>query len=334
MQLNFWCEALPYEEILKMEVLEMLKKHKVGIYLMVDKTKLDRLPEVLRIYEQEGIKIGLWPLLAREDGYWPSEQNVELVWSLLNEIFKHCRTNKVKINEVVLDLEAPMYQIHGLPDKINGEILTRGAERIKRNINKIRFEKARKQFQEIIDKIHQKRAKVLVTVTDFVLEDLELITKNAAQDFLEAPVFGLGWDEIILGCYNSVIQSSLKIFSYSDLTYALYCLAKKAKKKLGKNVSYSLGLIDSAGKSGVEPVSSFKTVDKLFPDIGAVLASGMDKITIYSLDGLLNFLQPEQELKKLLSQTPQTPQFSPGAPIYLATRKISQWLLHLYQSLK
>lgn len=334
MQLNFWSEFLRYEEIIKKEVLEMLKKHKVGIYLMVDKMKLDRLSEVLKVCKQEGIRIGLWPLLPKEDGYWPSEQNAELVSLFLDEIFKHCQANNVRINEIVLDLEAPMYQIHTLPNKVNREFLIRGTERIKKNMDRLRFGKAEKQFQKVIDKIHLEKAKALVTITDFVLEDLGLITKNAAQDFLEAPVFNLDWDEIILGCYSSVIQSSLKIFSYSDLTYALYQLASKAKKKLGSKASYSLGLIDPTGKSGVDPVPSFKTIEKLYPDIQAILSSGMDKVTIYSLEGLLKFPHPEEELEKLLTLTPQTPKFSPGASLYLAGRKISCWLLNLYQFLK
>ncbi len=334
MQLNFWCEFLAYEEIVKKEVLGMLKKYNVGIYLMVDKTKLKNLPKVLKIYEQEEIKIGLWPLLPKEDGYWPSERNVELVSLFLDEIFKHCRANNVRINEIILDLETPIYLMHGPPKGINREVLARGAERIKRNTNKVRFKKAKKQFKKIIDKIHHEGTKAKATVTDFILEDLGLITGNAVQDFQEAPVFGLGWDEIILGCYNSDLKHSLKIFSHSDLTYALYRLANKAQKKLGLKVSYSLGIIDPTGKSGVEPVASFKTIETLAPDIQVVLAAGIDRATIYNLEGLLKFPHPEQKLEKLLSLTPRIPQFSPGALLYLATRKISCWLLNLYQFLK
>jgi hypothetical protein len=163
----------------------------------------------------------------------------------------------------------------------------------------------------------------VATTLNFVLEEVGNPQVNAFQDFLEAPVFGLNWDVIDFQYYTSKMVGFKLLFwriSYRDLNRALYSLAKRAKTHLSCEISFSLGIF--------YPKSEIKY---LISDIEAVLGAGIEKIAIYSLDGILQFNEPERVLRKIFQAKPKIPRLTFGSSLFIGSRKLAWVLLRVKQ---
>jgi hypothetical protein len=317
-EFTFYTEFLDYQRLAQPEVIELLKKYEIKLCIATDEEKLLQLIPLLKKYQRENIEFSIWPLLAKEDGYWPSERNVNKLDLLLDKIFKMAYENDIKIKEIVIDLEPPqLYNLSSSPMSASG-ILAWAKQVANQNLNRKKFKKSLIEYQKIIEKIHQHKARAVATTLNFVLEEVGNPQVNAFQDFLEAPVFGLNWDVIDFQYYTSKMVGFKILFwriSYRDLNRALYSLAKRAKAHLSCEISFSLGIF--------YPQSEIKY---LISDIEALLGAGIEKIAVYSLDGILQFDEPEKVLEKIFQAEPKIPPLRLGSSLFIVSRKLA-WLL-------
>jgi len=321
-EFTFYTEFLDYKKLTQSEVIELLKKYEIKLCIATDEKRLPRLIPLLKKYQNEKIEFSIWPLLTEEDGYWPSERNVKELNLLLDKIFKMASENDIKIKEIVIDLEPP--QLYNLSSpKSTAGILSWAKQVANQNLNRKRFKKSLIDYQGIIEKIHQHRAQATVTTLNFILEEVGTPRVNAFQDFLEAPVFGLDWNVIDFQYYTSKMVGFKLFFwriSYRDLNRTLYSLAKRAQAHLSCEISFSVGIF--------YPKSEIKY---LISDIEALLAAGIEKIAIYSFDGILQFEEPETVLEKIFQAKPKIPPLTLGSSLFIESRKLAWLLLRLKQ---
>ncbi len=330
MQLTFCAEFLDYQELLRDEVIKLIKRYNLKICLAVGKKKLKKALPLLKRFQKEGIEFILWPVLAWEGDYWPSERNIEEFSLLLDGMLNALKKEKIRVKEIAVDLEPSRRQLvsiqRGNPAGWKYAYLL-AKTRVKENMNIGRYWQAIKKLNKLIERLHSCGIKVITSCSsDFVLEDLWLFGGNAVQDFQEAPLFKVNWDEINIQFYNSAIQGYLNILSQKTLTRTLYDLANWAKRKLKTDFSLALGTIDLEDKTSWV---NYKSAEEFLPDIQAALAAGVEEILIYSLDGLLRLKKPNEVLDKLFAQKPKIPPLTFGSIAYRITRIFLRALLEL-----
>jgi len=323
MKIAFYAEFLKLEELQKKEVVDLLEKYQLKLYIATSQEMLSSLAPILKEYQNRGIEFSLWPVLSEEDGYWVQERNLRKFSQFLDRIFEWAKENRIEVKEILVDLEPKQLKELAKKKGTSGDFLRWARKTAKENIDKRRFEKSKEICREIIEKIHSHQARATVTLSNFALEEIGFSGSTAAQDFLEAPVFGLPWDRIDFQCYNSHILERSS-FSHQDLTRTLYSLTVRAKKYYPGDLSFSVGLLDPEGFSSQE----------LLIDIEAVLAGGVSKVNVYSLDGLLKFPEPEKEIQKIFQAKPKRPKLTLGAAWFIFWRKVGWFYLRGRQFLR
>jgi len=322
LEISFYAEFLPAQELLKKEVMELLDKYQIHLYIAISEEKMAALTPVLKEYQRRNIEYSLWPVMSKEDGYWVQERNLKKFSQFLDRIFEWAKENKIEIREVLIDFEPK--QFFELVDVENfGDFLFWARKTARENIGKSKFEQSKQVVrQEIIEKIRSRGIKVTATFSNFGLEEIKGFS-TAAQDFLEAPVFGLPWDRIDFQCYNFPILARSS-FTHPDLARVLYSLTERARKYCHTEISFSVGLLSPQEFSSEEVIV----------DIGAVLAAGVYRVNIYSLDGLLEFTEPEKEIERILQARPEKPPLTIGATWLIFLRKMGWFYLRSLQFLK
>ncbi len=331
MQLAFCAEYLDYQELLKDEVIELIKRYDLKIWLAVGKKKLKKALPLLERFQKEKIEFVFWPVLSLEGDYWPSERNIEEFSLLLDEMLTTFKKEKIRVKEIAVDLEPPRKQLlsslKDTPPTSWKYVYLKTKARVKENMNIGRYWQAIRKFNELIEKLHSRKIKVTASCSsDLVLEDLWLLGGNAFQDFQEAPLFKVNWDEINIQFYNSATHGYLKILSQKAFTRTLYDLTNRIKRKLKTKISLGLGILEPEDNAAY---TSFKNPEEILPDIQTALAAGVEEILIYSLDGLLKFKRPNKVLDKLFTQKPKIPPLTFGSVAYRITRIFLRALLEL-----
>ncbi len=108
---------------------------------------------------------------------------------------------------------------------------------------------------------------------------------------LEIPVFDVEWDRYNLMYYSTMIRNEMKKIKKVDVDYLIYHQVSHLKEVLRDKLAISVG-VTNVGKLGNEPY--YKDIGEFEKDMGILKAIGIDKISLFSLDGIT-------EEKKLLS---------------------------------
>ena len=75
-----WSEWTPYHDLSKK--MDILKTTNTRLHLAIKKDELNeenfqKLIVFLKKAEAEGVNYWLWPLLSKEEGYWPNQWNIK-----------------------------------------------------------------------------------------------------------------------------------------------------------------------------------------------------------------------------------------------------------------
>ncbi|MHB8621590.1 MAG: hypothetical protein ACYDAG_18850 [Chloroflexota bacterium] len=289
--LRAWSESLSYERLAEQRVLDMLAEVGCGLLVQVREGQLTpALEHLLRACAGAGVEVGLWLLLAEEAGYWPSERNAAGV----SECVQRALAWAQPVAWIALDLERPLWQARRLARSSGGRALLTRWRFARENLDPRRYAAACRRFGQVIEMVHQAKARVLCAAHDYLAEDMWL-GRPALQDLNEAPVLGLGWDAISVMLYGSLMP-----VPPGDAARWMYDTARL----LGPRVGASVGLTAS-GVLGNEP--HYSRPEQLANDAAWLKAAGVTDFAIYSLEGILASSDPRAWFRAVVEAEPRVP---------------------------
>jgi len=324
MKLRAWAEFISPREVSRPEVVSLLKRYGVSPCLaMPHGSPGEYYSWFLHVYNQAGLEPALWPTLADEQGYWPSERNWAVFSAYVKEIFAWAERENVTIPWLAVDLEPPYYQHQEISAARGMQKAGKMWKIYRSNMSRKRFRKAVKAYQELQAYINERGCRTLVPA----LPVLEMEIKrdgNKLQNLLETPVGPVNWDVVSFMQYNTLFAGmSRGSISLEQARWYLYLLCLNMKEKLGKRAGVSLGLT-STGKLGDEPY--YREPEEMLPDVETALAAGMKDIAVFSLEGILNSAHPESWLEMLRMAKPRIPARSWKVEVF---RKTGEGMLRL-----
>ncbi|HYF75168.1 MAG TPA: hypothetical protein VD757_01165 [Candidatus Nitrosocosmicus sp.] len=291
MDTRIWCEFTPPKEVCRKHIIDALKRYEVGLnYKLEYRQDNEDFYDMIKTYNDKGIPVSIWATLSDEMGYWINEKNVSHFDAYVRELVEKLESKSVKIRGLCIDLESPLEDIKNLsePKNIISPLKTY-TKMLTSNLNKKRFNEARKVFAETAHYLHSKGLESYATCIRHCYYDIRF-NSEFMQNALEIPVFDVDWDKYNLMYYATMIRNEMKKIKKVDVDYLIYHQVSHLKEVLKDKLSISVG-VTNVGKLGNEPYyDDIKVFEK---DMGILKGIGIDSFSLFSLDGIT-------EEKKLL----------------------------------
>jgi hypothetical protein len=175
------------------------------------------------------------------------------------------------------------------PKSIISPILTY-TKMLTANLNKQRFREARNTFADTARFLRSKGLESYATCIRHCYYDIRF-NSEFMQNALEIPVFDVEWDRYNLMYYSTMIRNEMKKIKKADVDYLIYHQVSHLKQALKDKLAISVG-VTNVGKLGNEPY--YQDIEEFEKDMGILKEVGIDKVSLFSLDGIT-------EEKKLMS---------------------------------
>lgn len=304
MNLRVWAEFLKPEDVLKKDVIGLLKRYNVTLGMSFPPGSMNG--DYARLFgecEQAGVTAMVWALLPDELGYWANERNAGEFSGLVERIYDWADENKFGIPWLAVDLETPYHQMKVLEEASGFGTVGHMYKNYRENKNRKRFREASAVFNRLVDIMHDREVKVLAAALGPTAADVKT-GGVGLQDALETPVSTVEWDVVSFMLYTSAMASLFPaIFDLRGARWYLYAVMRDMKEKLGGRAALSIGTT-SEGKVSHSP---YKTPGELLPDMQAALAAGIGDVAVFSLEGILDSPKPEAWFETLLAAEPKVP---------------------------
>jgi hypothetical protein len=275
-----WSEWTSYNDLSKK--ISILKASNTRLHLAIKKDELheenfQKLIVLLKKAESEGVNYWLWPLLSKEEGYWPNQWNIKTysnyVLDLLNKLKKH----KLKPSGISIDLEPP-------PEKLEKYLLLIQKFKLfelhsfaNSSINESLFEKAKKELRILHLKLKQQKITTHIVTTPFLLDEKNSIR---LQKVFGIPLDNLAFDYISFMAYRSEFERLVGEMN----SRLVYDYSLQARKVYGNRAGIDLGVVGNI--EFPHKLEGYSDPNRLWEDISAAKAAGISSIQVYCLDGI------------------------------------------------
>jgi len=299
-----WCEHLPLGELQGPRVLELLGSHAMSPVLAVrPDTDFGELVGALRAVREAGLATGVWPLMGLDEGYWPSERNVEAWFARTFEILDELERFGVVPDWIAVDLEPPYGQASRLLRRTLA-VPFAAAELAAENMDLARFFASRQVFVEGVTALQRRGLRVLGVTAALAAHDLR-DDIPLWQDMFETPWSGVPWDAAGIMAYGSIVAGASRgVFSHADARALHQPLLDHLARRFERRAHVSLG-VTGVGVFGDEP--SYTEPTELNRDVAAALQSGITDIAVFCLEGILARPDPETWLHAITSARASPP---------------------------
>jgi hypothetical protein len=290
MRRRIWCELLPPETLGEDATIAVLKRFGLEpiVALPPDKETDAMFAALAKLYAR-GIKVGVWPLLSDEEGYWPSLHNADAFARRISALLPLLEARAIKVSTLAFDLEPPLDLSKRLLD--GG-----GGERVKAMFHGL-VDLARtaeppgaRTIAELDQKLRAQGIETLAAVMPNLILDLASGSMFWERVF-KTPCAITEWSVVSPMVYTTMLAASLPSRSMESARSILYEGARLLVEAVGTaRASLSLGLV-TTGKHGNEPF--FDSPEELRFDVETARAGGVDDFALFSLEGVLTRGSPE-----------------------------------------
>jgi len=304
-------EYTDYRRLAEPDLVNLFKKYNIFICLCVREDQLNEdLDHLYTVYEKAGLHILFWPLLPRKYGLYLNQYTTDVYLEYLDVIFGWAKKTGHKIEAIVVDVEPSSKDV---------------IKKLKKEKGRVPFEQTIKEFNQIIDKIHQNDCLAIGVGFPFVIDD-RLRGKHGWEKVFGGPVASVDWDYFAVMMYTTWFVEWFKI-SWDTAHWMAYDYSVDLARLWGDKAAVAVG-VTSPGE-GQEKVV-YDTPERLASAISAVRKAGIENLGVYDLKGILASGDPEAWFKVIKEAPAQLPE--KGRKKAKILRKIisrSSWLFRL-----
>lgn len=269
--------------------LPMLRRQRVSVTLAVPASRIGdpELASLLRRAAGAGVALRLWPVLERDQGYWPNETNMELFTSEVSRLLGWLDDEGLVAEAVVYDLEPALEyseRIRVLDPMNRDEIIAL----MESHLDAGAFEEARALLAASVAEVQAAGLRAVCITFPQVLDDL-VDGDDDLQDALDIPVRGVPFDEVGLMVYQTQFAQAAGEWIGPPLISAF---AVDAAAHFGEAAVIALGKVGDAGIFEAEG-EIYQSPEALAADVAAAGAEGIGRVEVYSLDGMVEGGDPE-----------------------------------------
>lgn len=290
-ELAVWSEFVPYQAL--GDRLELLRAHGTALYVAVhhDKVGDPALLALLRRARAEGVEVRPWILLSEEDGYWPNARNAPQVAAQVRRYLDWTRREGVPAGWIILDMEPPLQYSRDLIADLQGRRPLRLLRTLRRGYDPVAFRAGAEAYRRLIADLHTERVQVMAVTTPLVLDDLRA-GNQVYQQYAQIPVAGLPWDELSFMVYRTLYEDVVPGRVSPRLTYEY---ARDAGRYFPGRAGIAVGVVGTVSKTPTG--GGFDRPEQVAVDVAAARAAGLNRVQVFSVDGILQMDRPEAWLR-------------------------------------
>ncbi|CAN5908215.1 hypothetical protein BH11MYX3_BH11MYX3_49460 [soil metagenome] len=268
MRRRVWCETVPYDELVRPPVVDLVARHGLDLLLAVRPWQLVEVADVVRRFRDQGVFVAVWPMLADTDGRWASASSAPAFIAFADALL----TAVPFADELVLDLEPPIAQLAKWKN---------WRPTWRQTPSPSRYHDARDALVEATGRWQRERR-----ITTAVLPFLALELRGQwIQRAVGTPATPLHVDRHSVMAYTSLIEGwSRGVFDRRRSEVALAVCARLARFRFGAQVGLSLGTV-GVGAFADEP--SYRGPAELARDVAIASAAGIHELSLFDLGGIL-----------------------------------------------
>jgi len=261
-----WCETLPYDELASFT--QLLARYRVDLLLAVRPWQLADAGDVVRRFQSEGVFVGLWPMIANEDGRWASAASHEKFIAFADKL-----SGQVPFaDEMIIDLEPPLFQL---------ERWKAGRPTWRQTPTPRAYRTARDAY---VSAVERWRARHRVTTAVMPLVAIEL-RGQWLQRVMGTPASDLPVDRHSVMAYTSLMEGwSRGVINRGRAEALLLATAHLTRIRFGPRAGLSLGTVGT-GAFGDEP--SYRDPGELARDVALALRGGVTELSLFDLGGVV-----------------------------------------------
>lgn len=267
MRRRVWCETLSYEAL--PAHLGLLARHRLDLLLAVRPWQLPEVSELVRRLRGEGLFVGVWPMIADEQGRWANARSCTEFIAFTDELLARVPF----ADEVVLDLEPPYFQLARLRPGHSADPATKPPRQS--------FGAARDAYAAATRRWRAERRVTTAVIPAIAFE----VAGQWMQRVLGTPTTALDVDCHSLMAYTSLFEGwSRGLLGRRRAEQLLVACARLGRRRFGASVGLSLGTV-GAGAFGDEP--SYRNPAELARDVELATAAGITELALFDLGGIV-----------------------------------------------
>jgi hypothetical protein len=293
-ELRIWSETVASEVLGTPRVTALLRRFHLEPMVAVRPWMLGEIGELARIWSDAGLRFGLWPMLADEDGRWGNVYNARAYAELAHRAVDAVELATARAAEVAVDLEPPIAEVRRW-------LALRPWSRKLAAPLRPGFALARDEYAGLVTSLGRRGVPVSCAIVPFVLlERGPGRGTGHVQRLLGTPVDGPAWSHVSVMLYTSLVEGwspslgGRKIVGRSRALRILARTCVAARARFGDAAGISVGAV-GMGALGNEPV--YASPSELAEDVAVVRASGIHDLTLLDLGGVLARPHPEAWLE-------------------------------------
>jgi hypothetical protein len=267
-----------------------LRRFRLDPLIAVRPWMLSEIGELGRALSGEGVRFGLWPMLADAEGRWANVYNARAYAELAHRAVDAVESAGAHAAEVAVDLEPPIAEVRRW-------LALRPWSRTLAPPSRPTFALARDEFAGLVTSLRRRDVLASCAVVPFVLLERGPGRGGAhVQRALGTPVDGPAWSRVSVMLYTSLVEGwspSVRGKKIIGRARALRVLARTclaARARFGEAAGLSLGAV-GLGALGNEPV--YRSPTELAEDVAVARAAGIRDLTLLDLGGVLTCDSPE-----------------------------------------
>ncbi len=291
-----WAEFLS-DDAIRGE-LPWLAAHQLDVYLAIPEARLGdpALAALIRDAAAADVGVRAWLLLDEADGYWPNEHNIPAMRETALAFADWRDAEALPLDWIIFDLEMSLARTRAIADVIETSGTVAAIDAIKAGRDPAAFATHTAEMTALVDELRGRGLRVAAVSYPMVLDDPADGDHDIADAF-DVPVAGPAWDEVSFMVYQSLIYDLSGSWHGPDV---IHSYAASARAQYGDRAAVALGIV---GTVGIEPVAMpYPDAATLVADRGATRAAGVERVSLYSLDGMAP-----------LAATDRAPWMAPGA---------------------
>jgi len=299
--LAVWSEFLGDEEVRAQ--LPLCAAEGVDLYLAIPSVRVGdaALAALVRAAAAQGVGVRAWLLLPEADGYWPNEHNVSALRSAALALADWRDAEHLPLDWIVLDMEMALPRNREVQRIVEMDGAIAAVDAIKAGRDPAAFADARVAYAALVDELHGRGLEVMAVTIPMVLDDAD-DGDDDIQDEFDVPITGIAWDEVSFMAYQSLLADFSGSWHGADV---IESYGRSAVAQFGPRAALALGIVGSAG---IAPVAMpYPDAATLLADHAAARAAGIERVSIYSLDGLVQQASPDEWLDAQIA--PRVPDF-------------------------
>lgn len=262
------------------EQLPVLQKKGASLYLQINENDIGsvELIQVLNDAKKRNINCIIWPLLERDQGPWANEYNFKPFGKLIRKTIEWLHKEQIQPEYIVINMENGIAQMDSIKNFLNNKNYSSMVKLLLNNIDREHFIKGVEGYKKIVEEIHKKGFRAMITTYPFMVDDFQDNDPDI-QDLTNVPISGIDWDAFTFTPYRTAYSSDLGV---TFTPYMVYEFGKAAKGLFREKARLSVGIIGK-GEHGPGYISP----EDLGKDIAAAKAAGIDEVDLFHLNGMI-----------------------------------------------